>query len=639
MDTIEELVARLEQLSVSYYSGNPDVDDAVFDELEDKLKALDPDNPYFKKNRETPSAYGTKVNHIYEFIGSLPKIHSIAESKYAFKALDLSAKLDGTSLVTYFTNGKLDYAVTRGDGKQGVDVTAHYLAMTKKYGVTIPKNFTGAIRGEVVFSYDNWNKFKVLHPEAKYPRNSGTGLINQKEVQPVEEALLDYVLYDVVATSIPNVDHWKILSLFNIPLAPHCNSNGVTDEQLTKLYKAWGKIYPIDGIVIRVRSNETGSVVGKPGIYTYLTKLQEAYKFQAEVKEVTVNSITWQLGRTGKLTPVLNIEPTEMTGAIVSNITAHNVATVREMKLGAGAKVYAWRSGDVIPRIGGVVKSADKVEVPVLCPYCGTKLEETPTHKDIFCANPDCYGKRKFSVFNFIETMCHDVKGLGEVFLENFVDELVADDNLAISHFIWAARNHQNYTFNSLGNADNKVAKKVLDIIASDSYNAYDFWLSVGIKMLGEAAAKKFYYNETLTTAIIDNIAYDNIAELQNNLAQLLPGQVALASYIVAAQPMLKAIFFELNWGRPKFKFIYDLAEPVQYYAITGSLSKSRKEIQAEFLAKGWEMTDNLTKAKVLITNDPDSSSSKNLKAKQLKKEVMTEKNFRIIYLGEENLD
>ena len=67
MDTIEELVARLEQLSVSYYSGNPDVDDAVFDELEDKLKALDPDNPYFKKNRETPSAYGTKVNHIYEF--------------------------------------------------------------------------------------------------------------------------------------------------------------------------------------------------------------------------------------------------------------------------------------------------------------------------------------------------------------------------------------------------------------------------------------------------------------------------------------------------------------------------------------------------------------------------------------------
>ena len=324
MDTIAELVARLEQLSYSYYTGNEEVDDATFDELEDMLRKLDPNNPYFKKNRETVPAYGTKANHIYAFIGSLDKIHSMSESKISGDVW-LSAKLDGTSLVTYFIDGKLDKAVTRGNGKEGMDVTQHYLAVTKKYSVTVPEGFTGAIRGEVVFTFDNWNKFKNIHPEAKAPRNSGTGLINQKEVQP-EEKLLDYVIYDIVATNQPTYTYWDFLEKFNIPLAPHMLIFGATDDVLAHYYLEWKLTYPIDGLVLRKATTTFEKLAGSE-CYIY-NKQQQAYKFQAEVKEVEVKGITWQLGRTGKLTPVLNIEPTEMTGAIVSNITAHNAAMV-----------------------------------------------------------------------------------------------------------------------------------------------------------------------------------------------------------------------------------------------------------------------------------------------------------------------
>ena len=151
---ISEIVAKLTKYSEAYYRGEEIVDDATFDALEDELRKLDPENEYFNHLREK-SGYGTKIKHRYEFIGSLDKIHSVEESELLHSPVILSAKLDGASLVTYFTDGKLDYSVTRGDGEFGMDVTQHYLAITKKYQLSIPEHSTGAVRGEVGFTNNN----------------------------------------------------------------------------------------------------------------------------------------------------------------------------------------------------------------------------------------------------------------------------------------------------------------------------------------------------------------------------------------------------------------------------------------------------------------------------------------------------
>lgn len=632
--TIQEIVNQLEAWSEAYYTGNEQVDDTAFDALEDELRARDPHNPYFLKNREKPFAYGQKVNHIYEFIGSIDKIHSLQESKLITgEPIDLSAKLDGSSLVTYFKNGGL-VAVTRGNGYTGVDVTQHYYAITKKYSVQVPDNFTGAIRGEIVFRKSNWEKFKQLHPEAKAARNSATGLLNQKEVQP-EEALLDYVIYDVVATNQPNFDgnYWKQLESFNIPVAPHFSivSSVLTDEMFSEVYEDWSTEFPCDGIVMRKHVYQ--ALEGVSGIYTY-PKVQEAYKFQAEVKLCDVNSIEWQLGRTGKLTPVLKIDPVEMSGAVVTSITAHNVENVKKLQLGKGAKILAYRSGEVIPTVKECIVPGNVV-IPTHCPYCGSKLEYTSSGKDLVCTYEECEGKQKFRIFNFIEQMCSEVKGLGGAFLEAFVKELANDimgsEVTNLRELYIACKRHKGNPFITLGNADNKIAAKVIDIITSNTIDVEKFFLGLGIKLLGTEAAKKLAKQPQLTSNILLTFHNGNRIAIKSAIIAALPGQVALADNVYylfsEVHNLLDIIDFD------NINFVYKEEKQTQYYAITGSLSKPRKELQAEFSLYGWEMTDNLNKAKVLITDDPTSNSSKIMKARELNKKIISEADFRVEYL------
>lgn len=644
MTQAETIVKQLEIWSEAYYCGDQQVDDATFDALEEMLFNIDPGNSWFTHNREKPFKYGKKITHRYEFIGSIDKIHSVAESKvlntpYPFA----SAKLDGTSLVVYFKSGKVLNAVTRGNGDVGVDVTPHYEAITKKYKVTIPAGFTGAIRGEVVFSNDNWAKFKVIHPEAKLARNSGTGLLNQKTVQP-ETELLDYVVYDVIASNLPiepNLEMmWSFLDSFGYKVAPHTIVSPFSDDVVMKsLYSQWSRTYPCDGLVLREQPNAI--IQDKVnGIAVYrMPKAQEAYKFMSELKVCEVTGITWQLGMTGKLTPVLQIEPVEMSGAIVTNITAHNAERVRVDKLGVGAIITAQRSGDVIPKLESVVTPAASVEIPQLCPCCSSPLVISKTGIDLYCENPDCEEVKKLKVFNYIKYVCEGVKGIGDKFLSAFIAEL---DAYSIADLLIAAGIKHGNSFTTLGEANNKVAKQVLDCLNSKQVNVEKFLVGLGIELLGIEVAKKLAKKPAETSKLFEAImaltGQDDKQQLikvfQASLSAM-PGQEALANNIVknayAVQEILSIIFFSDR------SFVFNQqTQKIRYYAITGSLSKGRKEIEAEFSAKGWQMKDTLNgDTEVLICNDQSTTSSKYVKAKHLGKPIVTEEEFRKQYLGE----
>lgn len=631
---INSIVAQLEVWSDAYYTGVQQVDDKTFDALEDKLFQLDPGNPYFNKNREKPFKYGTKVKHTYDFIGSIDKIHAVMESRvlrteYPFA----SAKLDGTSLVVYFKDGKVVNAVTRGNGEEGVDVTPHYNAITKKYKIAIPPTFTGAIRGEVVFSNANWQHFKKLHPEAKLARNSGTGLLNQKVVQP-EEALLDYVIYDVIATNIPfqpSLEYmWDFLSQFGYKVAPHAILPPDADDNvMDSLYFQWNNIYPCDGLVLRAQPE----AIEEGTIYKY-TRDQEAYKFKSEMKVCEVEAITWQLGMTGKLTPVLQIDPVEMGGAIVTNITAHNAKRVKEDKLGIGAIITAQRSGDVIPKLETVVTPAKVVDIPTVCPCCGAPLILSKTQIDLYCENPDCKEVKTLKVINYIKCICEGIKGIGDKFLDAFLKEL---DAYSIQDLLLTAEAKRGNTFITLGNADNEVAKQVLDRLLSPQVNLEKFLRGLGIELLGIEASRKMA-GSALIQELFEIIQEADLAsdkakiEIFKEVQRMLPRQEALSNNVVKNAQLLQEVLYIL--GDKVFAKATKLIKE-RYYVITGSLSKGRKQIEDEFAANGWIMKDSLNgDTEVLICNDPNSTSSKFVKARHLGKPIVTEEEFRKTYLG-----
>ena len=632
MKTILDRVLELEKYSEAYYAGKELISDASFDALEEELRQLDPDNAWFKRNRETAKGgFGTKFPHFYQFIGSINKIHSIEESKIlTADRYVLSAKLDGTSLVTYFTNGKLDRALTRGDGYYGLDVTDKFLKITEKYKWAIPTDFTGAIRGEVVFSLANWEKFKALHPEAKAPRNSGTGLVNNK-VASDDLQFVDYLVYDVVAVNDDSCeDYWKILEQFNLPLAPrkYMQQFCPTHEMLQDLYVEWSLLYPLDGIVIRDISprlfDATNSIF-------YYAGIKEAYKFQAETKTVEITAISWQMGRTGKFTPVVGITPTVLSGAIVQNVTAHNAGTVKEKGIGVGAEIAVYRSGEVIPYLHEVLVPAT-VNIPTHCPHCSAELVWTASGKDIICENSACPMLRKLAVYKYLESICRDIKGLGDVFLDSFVFDIAATDILSL---LAHARDWGDKPFLNLGRADNIIAEKVLDALSVECVNPEFFLVGLGIPLLGNTFAKELASDPEALKDIFNEICSGDDGSIFNAVILKLPGRVALANKIVEAAPELKELLlFIAQHGRFDFKEKATTATATRYYAITGSLSKSRKEIEADFAKKGWEMTSNISKAECLVNNDSASNSSKNVKAKSLGKPILTEAEFCEQYIN-----
>lgn len=628
MQTTKELIEQLYRYSEAYYQGNTLIDDESFDALEDELRRIDPQNEYFKKNRES-AGYGTKYPHIYEFVGSIDKIHTLEESKLQGK-VSLSAKLDGTSMVAYYKDGQLVHALTRGDGETGLDITQHYEVIVKKNRLSIPKNFTGAVRGEVIFSNMNWEMFKSIHPEAKMPRNSGTGLINQKTVQP-EADLLDYVTYDIIASSIEIKEVFSTLQSLGFITAPHEYKTAaeITEDYLKQKFDSWKNIYPLDGIVIR-KDEMLYNIERELFI---IKKQQEAFKFQAETKLCKVTGITWGMGRTGKMIPVIQIEPTELSGALVTNITGHNAGTILDKCIGVGSQITVRRSGEVIPYLDEVITRVMPT-VPVTCPHCMGELDWTETKVDLICTNENCIGQQYKKMANYILTMCKDIKGVGDSFIEGFIKYFGAIDIkdllIKINQFRVEDR------INTLGDANNKIAQQVIALLKQPQQNTADFLQALGIRFLGNSFASEIANSVECEELFMRGLVDSNAEITKEKLLTILPGRISLADSVVNSLPQISAIVNIIYMNGQYFRFIDKTAKngaQQRYYAVTGAVSKPRKEFEAELLSKNWKITETISKAVVLINNDTTSNSAKNLKAREAGKPIISEEDFRNTYL------
>lgn len=622
MTEVEKIVATLTRYSDAYYSGNQLVDDATYDTLEALLKRLDPQNEYFNHTREaTAVIYGTKKKHLYGFIGSVSKIHSIEESRVLSYSgshredYTISAKLDGTSMTAYFENGKFLYALSRADGYEGFDITDKYLKITEKYNLNIPKDFTGGIRGEVVMPNKSWDIYKKSHSDAAMQRNTGTGLLARKEVSE-DLSLLDYVIYEVLATkdkligsSLSELDYLTKQN-FGYPIAPYLVGRTLLDEDtLKKLRDEWAKIYPLDGIVFK--TNEI--LTEKNGVYE-VDSLKEAYKFEAEAKETKVIGIEWTLQRSGKLIPVVIMSPVELSGALVRRATANNAKNILDNQIGISSKILVKRSNEVIPYVEKVLEPTG-ADLPTVCPHCGKPLDWDGVH--LVCSNDNCEEKTKLFIYNFLKVCSEDMKGVGDL-----IYSLVAKSSLQKTLECLSSECYPSITKNQ---------RKVIHQIHDNIFNKMTLmkiFEALDIEGLGQKTLKRLESNLDWVEAYIYGKDYSNYPKC---LGPALIEELNKPIYSKRLDDILTNLMFNFieihkSIGTPKVQPLED--NNTHYYCVTGALEGlTRGQFEAICLSKNWVLA-SIKKAECLVTNDTTTGTTKNLEAQRLGKKIYTQKEF-----------
>ena len=359
----------IKEASQAYYSdGTSPLTDAEFDALLEEERRENPNSDllsighgYVVEQDNTP---GEKVEHIYGEVGSLPKCHNWKEFPLKDVKIAATLKLDGLSCVLYYRNGHVYRVLTRGNGRIGIDITDKVKKICPEYFEIPDKDFTGAVRGEILMSYNNFNKYLVQHPEAKFPRNTATGLIGMKEVSD-DLKYLSIIVYRVIGIESKEV--------YPFPLYPFSDyysmhewliknfgySNVVyitKDTYGSEAYfmqamefrrKIWYSEYPADGIVITDNSIKFSA----NGDKTEIVYNASAFKFKAESATTTISGIEWNLSKTKYLVPTILVEPVELSGATVKRCTGYNAMFILNNKISIGKKVLVTRSNEVIPQI------------------------------------------------------------------------------------------------------------------------------------------------------------------------------------------------------------------------------------------------------------------------------------------------
>ena len=357
------LVTFLERATLAYHQGSPLIDDDTYDHVYlSELQRREPDHPFLKKIEIEPDFGSGRLKHPEPML-SMEKSYSVDETrKWVTRILKEATKQDIDEIdIRVIVTAKLDglaamlredkLLVTRGDGIHGNDITSSFA----KGVVDVGNGISGV--GELVMTTDYFEAH-LKNLGYAHPRNICVGVVNSDEVNE------DFVkaLKDGVVRFVPH----STLNRWEGSFTELTEGHDTIQQQIKESCE-----YPTDGVVAEITHKGLKSVLGST---SHHNRWQIAIKQRSEAKEATIKSITWQTRRTGRVTPVLEIEPIELSGATVGRVTAHHAGNVKALQLGNGAVITVERSGEVIPKIVSVVKPASKTQITEICASCGYAL-------------------------------------------------------------------------------------------------------------------------------------------------------------------------------------------------------------------------------------------------------------------------
>lgn len=543
-EQIERLRSELDRHNYNYYVLNaPEISDQEFDRMMRELQDLETAHPEFDDPDSPTKRVGSDLNQEFVQVPHRYPMLSLSNTYNKQEVADFyervrtglegepfeiccEMKYDGLSISLTYENGRLVRAVTRGDGVQGDDVTENVKTIRciplRLRGEGYPQNFE--IRGEILMP---WTSFEALNREREEreeplfanPRNAASGTLKSKNSSVVANRKLDAYLYYLLGDEIPFDGHYENLQAaraWGFKISEGMKKVG-TLQEIYDFIDYWDverKNLPVatDGIVLKVNSQRQQRALG----YTAKSpRWAIAYKFQAERARTRLDAVTFQVGRTGTVTPVANMEPVQLAGTVVRRATLHNADVMAQLDLHIGDMVYVEKGGEIIPKIVGVDKEArgpetgPKAEFITRCPECGAELVRYEGEAAWYCPNDTaCPPQIKGRIEHFISRKAMDIDSLGP----ETVDEYYRRGLIHDVADLYDIRVEQ---INGADGGREKSAQKIVRSIADSAQVPFErVVFALGIRFVGEIAAKAlarhFKSMDALATATLDDLLQIN---------------------------------------------------------------------------------------------------------------------------------
>jgi DNA ligase (NAD+) len=525
-EQIQSLRIELREHNYNYYvNDNPTISDFEFDKKLEQLKMLETAHPELYDAASPSLRVGGEVTKNFKTIKHINRMYSL-DNSYSIEDLkDWEARIkkivdgeiqytcelkyDGASISLHYENGKFVQAVTRGDGNQGDEVTANVRTIRsvplQLKGDEIPEKFE--IRGEIVLPWDGFHKMNKERAEQgldlyRNPRNTASGSLKLQDSAEVAKRPLDCLLYSLAGDNLPvktQSDSLEYARKWGFK-APKESKLVPSIEEVFEFINYWDIArkdlpYETDGVVVKVNSlrqqEELGFTAKSP-------KWAMAYKFAAEQVSTRLEEITYQVGRTGSITPVANLEAVEISGTTVRRASLHNADQIEKLDIRVGDEVYVEKGGEIIPKIIAVdVSKRPENSVPTVyathCPECHTELVRKEEDAKHFCPNEmACPPQVKGRIEHFISRKAMDIDGIGA----ETVGQLVASGLIHNYADLYDLTVEQVLPLERM--AQKSAENMVRGIEASKQVPFERLLFGLGIRYVGETVAKKlakFYKN------------------------------------------------------------------------------------------------------------------------------------------------
>jgi len=542
---IQELTAELKKHNYNYYVlANPSVSDREFDMKLKELEKLEDAFPQFADPNSPTQQVGGDITKNFNTVPHSARMLSLGNTYNKEELLDFDTrvakliggiayqytaelKFDGFAIALRYTDGKLSQAITRGDGTQGDDVTANVKTIR-----SIPHQLKGnypahlEVRGEIFMhkaAFERLNEERAKNGEEIYknPRNTAAGTIKQQDSAEVAKRPLDGFLYQLAEHGKEELDHWDSLQRmreYGLPIndaTQLCNSI----EEVWTFIEHWESArkklsFEIDGVVIKVNSRLQQQEMG---FTSKFPRWAMSYKFETERAESKLLSISYQVGRTGAVTPVANLEPMQLLGTIVKRASLHNADFIAQLDVRVGDTVFVEKGGEIIPKIVEVDTSNRSDEsVPThfasVCPECSTALVREEGEAAYRCPNMlGCPPQIKGRIEHFIGRKAMDVDSLGEgkidVLYQAGLVRRVADlyqlDKEQILGLSKAIVNEATGDERIISFQEKTVENILTGIALSKSQPFEKVLFGLGIRFVGETVAKKLAFHFKTMDAVM----------------------------------------------------------------------------------------------------------------------------------------
>ena len=604
---ITSLAARLKEHNQAYRRGAPQISDAEYDNLVEKLRRLDPEHPWLHQVEPEKFSNRRKIRHprpmlstekayspeaLARFIERIEK--AAAEAGLPEPLFRLTPKLDGLAARD---DGRV--FVTRGNGEVGYEISSAFAK-----GV-VPVGGRGRGLGEIVILHSYFEECLAAHFE--HPRNLVVGIVNSDTLNPLaEKALQAGAVHFVPYSTLPS---WE-------------GSGAELKEKLDELKERLAAEcdYPLDGFVAEVSNPELREILGHTDHHY---RWQIAIKSRGETALTTVREITWQVGRTGTVTPVLEVEPVSLSGATIRRVTAHNAGLVKEKRLGPRARIEIIRSGEVIPKLEKVLTPAPETGLPTRCPRCRTLLEWN--NDFLKCPNPYCPAQVEQRLLHWFKTL-----GTADWFGPKTIARLVAAgyDSLEKIYSLTTEK------LEALGFGPQQAANlhEALRLSRSKPVEEWRFLAAFGIPSLGRGDSRRLLARIPLDR-LITGIDEEEIAAI-DGFAELTAAAIArgLKEKREEIEKML-GLGFNLIPTKPAAEAA--ATAPVQHplagkgIVFTGKMTRNREALEEEARALGARIQKTVSGKTDLLVCGEKVGSRKTGKAKELGVRLLSEEEYR----------